>query len=311
MAVGQVELLYAYKDPLPLLVPMNVRKITSSFLCFLFVCPMFGWWETGHRTVARIAAAYLNPNTRTRVAQILGVRDTPSAVADAMAVASTWPDETKAQTRTGDWHFIDLALQDSKKDIPKRCVNDNCVTGRIELFTGQLAKRTPSAVSDRDALRYLIHFIGDVHQPLHTISDADLGGNCEEIRPFETTHTLHALWDGGIIASMAKSDRRLADNLEGYIGRMDKGEVKKWSKGDAEKWTWESHELARQDIYGRLHIPVQPVVFPKSCRTAPGEIANFRPYIDTLYVNDMKPVVRDQLVKAGLRLARVLNQSLQ
>jgi hypothetical protein len=290
---------------------MNLRKISSAFVCLLLVFPAFGWWETGHRTIARIAVAHLNPKTRTRVAQLLGVRDTPSVVSDAMAAASTWPDETKEQTRTGAWHFIDLALQDTRKDIPGRCPNGNCVTARIEIFSRQLARRTPSPVSDRDALRYLIHFIGDVHQPLHTISDADLGGNCEQIRPFGNARNLHALWDGGIVESMARSDRRLADNLEGYIGRMENGQVKKWSKGDAEKWTWESHELAQRDIYGRLHVPLQPAVFPKNCRTAPGEISNFRPYIDSMYVNDMKPVVRDQLVKAGLRLARVLNQSLQ
>ena len=290
---------------------MNSRKAFCLLICCLFACPLFGWWETGHRAVARIAAAHLAPKTRTRVAQILGVRDTPAAVADAMAVASTWADQTREQTRTGDWHFINLALQDTKKDIPKRCADGNCVTGRIEIFSRQLARRTSTPVSDRDALRYLIHFIGDLHQPLHTISDADLGGNCEAIRPFQTARNLHAFWDGGLVDSMSKNDRRLADSLEGYIGRMDKGEVKRWSKGNAEQWAWESHVLAEHDVYQRLHIPLQPVVFPKNCRTVPGEIANFRPYIDSLYVNDMKSVVRDQLIKAGLRLARVLNQSLQ
>jgi hypothetical protein len=290
---------------------MNFRKTSLFLLCCLFACPLFGWWETGHRTVARIAAAHLTPETRTRVAQILGVRDTPAAVADAMATAATWADETKEQTHTGEWHFIDLALQDTKGDIPKRCVDGNCVTERVEIFSRQLARRTSTTVSDRDALRYVIHLIGDIHQPLHTIADADLGGNCEAIKPFQTARNLHALWDGGLVASMAKSNRKLADSLEGYIGRMDKGEVRKWSKGNPEKWAWESHVLAEQDIYQRLHIPLQPVVFPKNCRTAPGEIANFRPYIDSLYINDMRPVVRDQLVKAGLRLARVLNQSLQ
>jgi hypothetical protein len=289
---------------------MRLKPALSLILCYLIAVPSFAWWATGHRTVARIAAFYLEPGTRLRVAQLLGVRDTPASVGNAMAAASTWPDESKAPG-TADWHYINLALQDSEKDIPKRCLGENCVTGRIEIFTRQLAHRTPTGISDRDALRYLIHFIGDVHQPLHTISDADLGGNCEQIKRVGEARNLHALWDGGIVASLHMNDARLADSIEGYIERLDGGERKGWSKGDAKKWTWESHRLAQRDIYQRLHIPLMPVVFPKSCKIAPGEIANFRPYIDSLYINDMKPVVRDQLAKAGLRLAHVLNQSLK
>lgn len=290
---------------------MPFRRSFSLLLCLFIALPSFGWWETGHRTVARIAAAYLKPETRTRIAQILGVKDTPESVANAMVAASTWPDETKAQTKTGEWHYIDLALQDSKKDIKRRCADENCVTARIEMFEKQLAKRTPTGLSDRDALRYLIHLVGDIAQPLHAASNADLGGNCEQIRPVGEAKNLHALWDGGIVNALHENDVRLADNLEGYIGRLSSGQRKNWAKGDASRWAWESHTVAKDQIYGRLHIPLQPVVFPKSCRSAPGEIANFRPYIDNLYVDDMKPIVRDQLAKAGLRLARVLNEALK
>jgi hypothetical protein len=289
---------------------MRLKSTLSLALCYLVALPSFAWWATGHRTVARIAAFYLEPGTRLRIAQLLGARDTPESVASAMAAASTWPDESK-EPGTADWHYINLALQDSEKDIAKRCPGENCVTARIEIFTRQLAHRTPTGISDRNALRYLIHFVGDVHQPLHAISDADLGGNCERITPVHGARTLHALWDGSIVASLHMSDAKLADSIEGYIERLSDGDRKGWVKGDARKWTWESHKLAEQDIYHRLHIPLMPVVFPQTCKTAPGEIANFRPYIDSLYINDMKPVVRDQLAKAGLRLARVLNQSLK
>ena len=137
---------------------MRSRLLLSLLICLLIALPSFGWWETGHRTVARIAAAYLNPKTRTRVAQILGVRDTPESVSNAMAVASTWPDETKGRTKTGEWHYLDLPLQDSRKDIKQRCPDKNCLPARIEIFQKQLAKRTPSGISDRDALRYLSSF---------------------------------------------------------------------------------------------------------------------------------------------------------
>jgi hypothetical protein len=290
---------------------MPSKRIFSLVLCYLLALPSFGWWETGHRTIARIAAANLTPKARTRVARILGVADTAESVANAMVAASTWPDEYKRQLKTMAWHFTDLALQDSMKDIPRRCPNDNCLAARIEVFTRQLARHTQTGVNDRDALRYLVHFVGDVQQPLHSITDADLGGNCEHIDPFHEAKNLHALWDGGIVASLDMSDVELAGELNGYLDRIGSGQRKAWSKGDGTEWTWEAHELARRVVYDRLHIPVEPPLFPPNCNGAPQEIREFRPQIDSLYINDMKPVVRDQLAKGGLRLARVLNQSLK
>jgi hypothetical protein len=73
---------------------------------------------------------------------------------------------------------------------------------------------------------------------------------------------------------------------------------------------WESHLVAERDIYRRLHIPLEPVEFPKSCGEAPRAIADFRPAIDALYIDDIKPVIRMQLQKGGLRLARLLNETL-
>src|SRR5437764_296668 len=94
--------------------------------CMFCTYPAFGWWETGHRTVARIAAAHLPPAARIRIARILGVPDSSAAIGDALAVGSTWPDEVKKDTHTDDWHFIDITLQDSRSDIPKRCKDENC-----------------------------------------------------------------------------------------------------------------------------------------------------------------------------------------
>ena len=293
-----------------------MRRILSSLLisCGLIVYPAFPWWETGHRTVARIAAAHLTPVARTRLARILNVADTPEAVADGLAVASTWADDTKAETKTGEWHYIDLTLQDHKSDIGKRCEDDNCAPARIRIFAAQLSAKAEkdNRWSELDSLRYLVHFVGDLHQPLHAVSDADLGGNCELLsQPVETAKNLHALWDGGIIRSMETNDRHLAADLEtGEIEKMSGWHRERLTHGNQDDWAWESHLLAERVIYGRLHIPTEPPIFPKSCQDAPAEIANFKPQIDTLYVDDMKPIVRTQLVKAGLRLARILNQEL-
>lgn len=288
------------------------RCLLVVLVYFLVTAPGFGWWEEGHRVVARIAAAHLTPAARTRIARILEVGDTPEAVADGLAAASTWADETKGETHTGSWHFIDLTLQDTKADIEKRCPEDNCAPARIRIFARDLrSHQQEQRWSELDQLRYLVHFVGDLHQPLHTISDADEGGNCEVLAtPVFQARNLHAVWDGAIIAGMGVDDRTLAASLVTGILAMSEAERDRMTGGYVNEWTWESHELAIRDIYHRLHIPVEPPIFPKSCSDAPEAITGLKLEIGDAYLDEMKPVVREQLVKAGLRLAKVLNEAL-
>lgn len=292
---------------------MMYRRLGRSLAiaCIFCTYSAFGWWETGHRTVARIAAAHLTPAARIRIARILNVPDHPDAIADALASGSTWADEIKKETHTDDWHFIDLTLQDGRSDMGKRCKDENCVTARIRLFTAQFAaQKADGRWSELDALRFLVHFVGDVHQPLHAISDADLGGNCEPIDPpIHEAKNIHGLWDGGIVNALEGSDGELASRINGYIAALNESELKDLSSGSVDDWTWESHELARKVVYEKLHVPTEPVLFPNGCAAAPAEITSFRAPVDSPYVDDMKSVVRDQLAKAGLRLAKVLNES--
>lgn len=289
-----------------------VTRTLAVIAAACLASPAFGWWETGHQTVARIAAAHLTPAARTRIARILSVPDSPGAIADALATASTWADETKAQTGTGNWHFIDLALQDTRADIPARCKDENCAPARIRIFAAELKTHLPGARwSELDALRYVVHLVGDVHQPLHDISDADLGGNCEQLQPpYGKAKNLHALWDGGIIEAMDVDTRALTARIEAEIGAMNEPEQAAMASGDQDDWVWQGHELALQDVYSKLQVPTEPVIFPKGCLDAPSEITGFNPAVDAAYVSAMKPVVEMQLARAGLRLARLLNESL-
>ncbi len=279
--------------------------------CLLVPLPLSAWWETGHRTVARIAAAYLTPATRARVALILDVPNTPDAVADALAKASTWADENRVQTRTGAWHYIDIPLQDTRFDMPSRCKDDNCAPARIRLFAAQLASKSPDyRWSNLDALRYVVHFVGDIHQPLHAISDADHGGNCERLDPLiGKARNLHALWDGELVNALDLGDKALATELEKRIQDLGPDRQAELAEGTLDDWVWESHELAIADVYQKLQIPTEPVEFPASCNDAPLAISELRLRIGTGYIGSMKPVVRDQLMKAGLRLARLLNET--
>jgi S1/P1 Nuclease len=291
-----------------------MQRLISTLVCCCFLSgyPAYPWWETAHRTVARIAAAHLSAITRTRVARILGVPDDSQAVADALAFASTWADETKNQTNTGAWHYVNLTLEDRKSDIPERCQDHNCAPARIRIFAAQLSSRVGQGrYSELEALRYVVHFVGDIHQPLHTISNADLGGNCEQLNPpLDTAKNLHALWDGAIVKEINPDDKSLTADLEDEIDGFSALHRHRLSRGDEDDWVWESHELANRVIYQRLDIPIEPVEFPHSCNDAPVSITAFKPQVDSDYVTSMKPIVRMQLIKAGLRLARLLNESL-
>ena len=280
--------------------------------CILGTRQAYPWWETGHEVVARIAAAHLTPAAHTRVARILNVPDNLPAVADALATASLWADQTKAETHTASWHYIDLALQDEKSDIARRCPHENCAPARVRLFAGHLGSTTPDRRwSELDALRYLVHLVGDIHQPLHAVSDADLGGLCERlVPPVGEAKDLHALWDGGIIARMDHSARSLAAELNNEVEGWTSSRRAEATRGNQDDWVWESHLLAERHIYRRLHIPLEPVEFPRGCDEAPVAVREFHPRIDGLYIDDMKPVIRLQLQKGGLRLARLLNETL-
>lgn len=296
------------------------RYLTLLLSCWLcWTMPAYGWWETGHQVVARIAAAHLTPAARIRLARILDVSDTPDAVSSALAKASTWADETKNQTGTGAWHYIDLTLQDSEADIGKRCPQNNCAPARIRLFAAQLSSRSTASAastsesrwSELDALRFLVHFVGDIEQPLHAISDADEGGNCEQLEPpLGKAKNLHALWDGEIVNEINADDQALAADLERELDALSAQQQHEMAAGNPDSWAWESHEIAKKDIYYKLHIPVEAPVFPKTCGEAPSEITEFHPRIDALYIDNMKSVVRLQLERGGLRLAKILNESL-
>ncbi len=264
--------------------------------------------------MARLAAARLTPAARTRVSQILRITDTEAAVADGLAEASIWADHTKNGSQTAAWHYIDLALEDRKSDIGKRCENDNCAPARLRLFGAQLAAKTTAQStqwSDLDALRFLVHLAGDIHQPLHAASNADQGGNCERLDPaVGQAKTLHTLWDGEIVNSMGESKRTLATDLDREIVSWSGKRQQALAAGNPDDWAWESHLLAVKFIYKQLRIPKQPVEFPVVCSAAPAEIIARTWRLPRGYVEAMQSVVRLQLEKAGLRLARLLNESL-
>ena len=282
----------------------------ANVILMLLLCPAsaFAWGPDGHKIVAVIAADNLTPAAASHVADILGVAADKSAIATAMEVASNRPDnEFREEDRsTAPWHFIDICLQDRRADVPARCPGGNCVTGKIDEYSKRLKDRDYDRWGAKGDLAFLIHFVGDIHQPLHAANDEDRGGNCVQVDSRSREKNLHATWDTTVVRGLeydidSGRPETTAHKLElTYAAERD---ADSWIAADA--IAWESNQLARSDIYGALQIPIEP------CQPTINACVNpmGRPVeLDSSYMNRADALAGHQLAKAGFRLASLLNE---
>jgi S1/P1 Nuclease len=250
----------------------------------------------GHATVAYIAEDHLTPHAKRAVRALLAP--------DTMAWVSSWADDMVQQRpETADWHHIDLDVRKNLTvaDIPDYCVHGDCVVGQIELDLAILKNPKDSPDKKQEALKFLIHFVGDLHQPLHCANDDDRGGNEKYLvlsRSYHRVHwvRLHSYWDHLLEEKAREVPRDLATRLERRISPQD---LAQWQKGNAADWAFESYLIAKNDIYSEL--PEGPA---RSGWDAPDLPEDYRR-------GAMRFIVDRQLEKAGIRLAWLLNQVFQ
>jgi hypothetical protein len=246
--------------------------------------PLWAWGPEGHDLVARIAEAQLTDAARAQVAAILG----PGT---SLASISSWADQIRrSRADTAPWHYIDIPIDKPHLDMARDCPKGDCVIAAIEKFETTL--RDPAAPADqrKEALMFVVHFIGDMHQPLHCSDNKDHGGNTVQVQYMDKPWNLHSLWDGAMLAHIGTEEQLFPQWSSEALHH-----AKKWSKGTVEQWAEESHKAAQKVTYGRL---------PK---VAPGT----RIAIDATYEQKADPLIREQIEKAGDRLARTLNDCLK
>jgi hypothetical protein len=241
--------------------------------------PTARWWDLGHRIVARIADLRLAPHTRDAVRDILE--------GQSMADASVWADNIKNYRHDADpLHYVNIPIR-ATTYIPSRyCPNGRCIITAIEHDRQMLADPASSRDARAEALRFLIHFMGDLHQPLHDGDNGDRGGNQRQVIFLGHPTDLHKVWDGELIDSSGMNQERYFTYLRGQMGSMD---LIALERGTVVDWAMEGHRLAAEDAYGRL---------PRNGR------------IGRAYVDANRPVIDHQLIAAGVRLAKVLNDAL-
>jgi hypothetical protein len=259
-------------------------RLHSLFCIVAIACPAFAWGPEGHALIARIAEAQLRPDVRARVVAILGPDTT-------MASVASWADEVRrSRPTTGPWHYVDIPFDKPHLDLSRDCVKDGCVVVEIAELRRKLHDPATPAAERREALMFLIHFIGDMHQPLHCIDRDDKGGNAVQITFHDRKGNLHSLWDSGLLTGMGTEEQLLP-----VLSKESAAHAGKYAKGSVAKWAEESHRTAVKSVYGQL---------PKTAQGTPASI-------DAAYAQAADPVIRRQLELGGARLARVLNTELR
>jgi len=168
------------------------------------VPPVYSWGVTGHALVARLAAARLSPKTAATVAEILGPDETLTSV-------SSWADRVRPDRReTGPWHYVDIQITDAHLDMKRDCPDGNCVLVKIEEFQRTLKDRSATPEKRKEALMFLVHFIGDLHQPLHCADNHnDRGGNNVAVTFFgHPKHRVNALVRGNFLKCVPQGSPR-------------------------------------------------------------------------------------------------------
>jgi len=231
------------------------------------------WGRDGHRIVAATAWFQLTPSARANVQELLN-----QEAGASLESISTWADETRSPA-TARWHFVNIDRGAScRYDAPRDCPGGQCVVVAIRNQT-RLVQPGNTAQARLKALKYLVHLVADIHQPLHASFAEDKGGNLFQVQAFGKGSNLHSVWDSGLIDTGASG---VPDLTASVLKSFPSGPVEL----EPERWAQESCALVSQ-----------PWFYPAKHR------------IDEHYVELAKPVVRERLATAARRLATLLNAS--
>jgi hypothetical protein len=227
----------------------------------------------------------LTPAAAAKVAEILGPGTT-------LASISSWPDQIRrSRPDSGPWHYVDIPIDKPHLDMQRDCAQGNCVIAKIEDFEKVLANPTATPVQRKEALMFIVHFVGDMHQPLHCSDNKDKGGNDVHLDFFGKAYNLHSVWDSGLLGRMGTEDEMFA-NLDRDLTPK---RARKLAKGTVEEWAEQIHKAGQKVTYGKL---------PKA--QAGKQIA-----INAKYERAADELIKAQIEKGGARLAKVLNATLQ
>lgn len=256
-----------------------IKRITLFFLCIALI----SWGRLGHKTIGVIAERHLTERAKAAIHDLIG----DSSLADI----ANWADDIRGSDQykaTGPWHYINLPAGLSKPQFEKMVteMSEPNVYRELNDLEGRLASSGSSIEERRQALRFIVHFVGDIHQPMHVSRAEDQGGNKIQVNYEGRGTNLHALWDSRLLEHEALTDDALANKID----KATPGQVAQWQQDPLIDWMWESYQISSV-LYGEV------------------EAMNNRTITDEYYQNHIG-IIEERLEKAGVRLAGVLNRIL-
>jgi hypothetical protein len=317
---------------------MTCLRLCRAILCLvpvaLFGQPQQGWAWGGeaHEIIALLADRLLetgDPAVAKKIADSFAADKSNAWTKTDIAGEAIWADALREKSpegrlATSKWHYV--KLDPDNPDLNKACFGrpglqammpashgpqDDCVVDKIEQFAKELREPGTSAPERLMALQFLLNLVGDIHDPLFTIERNDQSGRCVAVLPpgSKTPVRLSVYWADDLVAEAAGKDPAKA--AEQIAARLTAVDIRKWSGGTPEEWARESYELAKSVVYGfpaeagdRLTFPVK-----KGETDACGPVPLHR--LDARYRDRAVAQIKEQLAKAGVRLAALLRDSLQ
>ncbi len=256
-----------------------MKKIILFTLVLLFSSSIMlaseDWGKTGHRATGEIAQKYLNKKTRKAISNLLG--------GHSLAFVANYADDIKSDPKYneyGPWHYVNFPFGSTYEETPKSSKGDIIVA--INKCITVLKDNKSSQEEKAFYLKLLVHFMGDLHQPLHIGQADDKGGNDFQVRWFGDGTNLHSVWDSKMLDSYEMSYSELASNSN----QLSKLQMQAIEKGSVIDWMYESRTLC-EDIYAHTEI---------------GEKLGYQ------YMYRYVDVARQQIQKGGIRLATLLNE---
>lgn len=252
-------------------------RLVLSFV--LLAGAVFGWGKTGHRVTGQIAENHLSAKARKAIQELLG--------GESLAEAANWADEIRsdpAWKRSDPLHYVNITDGVSYEDAKKNPAGD--VITALRQMEATLRNKNAPKQQRVEALKFFVHFAGDLHQPLHAGRADDLGGNRVNVRWFrgaESTN-LHTVWDSLLI----DQEQLSFTEWTRFLDRASEDEIKKWQASSYTDWMEESRAALPQVYDFPRDLPLS---FP--------------------YVYKNMPLVKQRLLQAGIRIAGVLNRIYQ
>jgi len=250
-----------------------MNKFAAFIFCFSVTLNVFAWGVTGHRATGLIAEQYLTAKAKKKIHQLLN--------GESLAMASNWMDEIKSDSTYNymyDWHWVTIETGQTYDQSKKNPKGDVIMT--LEKIITELKTHKLDPKKEVEYLKMLVHLVGDIHQPFHVGCCDDQGGNKIKVKWFKNENNLHKVWDSEMIDETRLSYTEFAQAL----GKPDGSTIALWQNSSVRDWASESM-TCREQVYA----------------IGDGNLGYAYSYKNF-------GIVKERILRAGVRLAGVLNQ---